>query len=762
MQCVVPARAEARHRTAPASLCAAGRRPSARWLALIALALVGVACSKPDPLVEIREQHARGEYEATIEPLREVLRERREDPEVLFLYGRALNATATPTESLWALRVAMDDPRFLAPAGLAIASGAHKMRNFTVALEALERVLEAHPDDLDALLLRARVHADSRLDNEQALTDAERVLELDPESVQAMEPKIVALLAMKRIDEAGEAMAQLGEMIEQSGLDANTRAWHCATMAIFAEDSEELELATERWEECLEAFPGKPEVVQKSVAFFDGQRRWARAIEILERAVETAPRAMGFRVGLAARYRMGGDNERAEAVLREATAFDDPALRVAAWLGLVTHFQALGLYSEAAEAGGSAVEVAQEAGEAMPQLIFDYADALVMSEQFERAEELAETMTVAAHKELILGRSRLMQGDAETALAHFSEAFRLWPDNGFARYYAAIAAEEIGDFDRAIEEYRYAIRLDPGGTDARQRLARIHVAEGKPYVALHALRVKVETLPLDLEGELLSLRLFAEVGHAGPMRKSLESFHETRPALLGRAVASAAHGLSRRMGHDFAVRSIIGADGLRLTDPEHVDALRALIEHAHAVGRQQGARGVVGRALEAHPESADLHAALGFALALEAPDSAESKAAYRRALELDGDHVLARIGLGDALLTERPAEALAEQQRALERDPENVAAALGRSRARAALGDLDRAEAELSTLLREHPVDTDVARALLALQVQLGHPREVTEPLEQRIARFDPPLPQRRIASPPPASAKPDEALAEE
>ncbi|MBW2699168.1 MAG: tetratricopeptide repeat protein, partial [Deltaproteobacteria bacterium] len=511
--------------------------------ALVALVIsifaVGTACHRSDPLAEIKALHADGRIEASLEPLRELLAEDPENPEVLYLYGLTLHRIGTATQALWALRTAMEDPEWLKNAGMLMAKGALNNRDFTVAIEACNRVLAAHPDDVDALLLRARSHAAAKLDFEQALADAERVLELEPDHIAARDPQILALLGLGRIDEAGEAMNVLGEAIGESDLppstsawhcatigesdlSPSTSAWHCATMAIFANDGGKLELAQERWRKCLELHPSDPEVVTKALAFYEGRSDWARAIEILRAAMEDAPREMAYRIGLAERLRAFGQNDEAEDLLRVATEFEATPAVVTAWLGLVTHFQALGEYSAAAEAAGRALEAAKRAGEPPPRMFFDYADSLVLAGELDRALEVSNDLSLEAHKQVVLARVTLAQGNAAEALEYFSKSFLLWPDNAITRYYAAVAAEELGAFDRAIEEYRYSIRIDPGATDARVRLGRLHDAEGKRQLALQVLVVRTKERPLGQEGDLLLVNLYAQLNGIKRMTTVIE------------------------------------------------------------------------------------------------------------------------------------------------------------------------------------------------------------------------------------------------
>ena len=100
----------------------------------------------------------------------------------------------------------------------------------------------------------------------------------------------------------------------------------------------------------------------------------------------------------------------------------------------------------------------------------------------------------------------------QLALEHFESAFLLWPNNPWARYYAARSAEAVGEFDLAIEHYRYSVRIAPGATDSRTRVARIYLAENRPGEAAQLIRIKAHEALLEQEGKLLSLEIFAWTG----------------------------------------------------------------------------------------------------------------------------------------------------------------------------------------------------------------------------------------------------------
>ncbi|MBW2692823.1 MAG: hypothetical protein JRE57_09345, partial [Deltaproteobacteria bacterium] len=191
------------------------------------LALAG--CNEADPLEAIREQQAAGDIAGSVEPLRELLKTRPDDPEVVFLYGRALALTQQSNLAMWSLRKAMQDPEWLVPAGLQLAFLALDARDFNEVVEITGQILESEPENVSALLIRANAQAHWKKAPELALADANRVLELDPDQLEAYEPRILALLALDRLDEASESLAEAGRRLVELEATGAVLAWHCTT-----------------------------------------------------------------------------------------------------------------------------------------------------------------------------------------------------------------------------------------------------------------------------------------------------------------------------------------------------------------------------------------------------------------------------------------------------------------------------------------------------------------------------------------------------
>ena len=252
-------------------------------------------------LDEIRAMHAAGQLKTTVQPLRDMVDAKTDDPEVYFLYGRALSAIGQHDAALWPLRRAMESEDWLVPAGIQFANNAFDTGNNQTAIGVLDKVLEVSPEDVSAIVLRARARIASRKNIESALVDAELALEIDPDSNEAKIARILALLSLEMVEEAGKALEAIEDFAFETAPDEADSARFCGVRASFASEKGDTEVADERYTKCLELFPGAEILVSNAIKFYDGERDAERVISILEAAVEDAPELRTFRIGLARR-----------------------------------------------------------------------------------------------------------------------------------------------------------------------------------------------------------------------------------------------------------------------------------------------------------------------------------------------------------------------------------------------------------------------------------------------------------------------------
>jgi tetratricopeptide (TPR) repeat protein len=702
----------------------------------LAVALGAPGCRESDPIEEVKALHARGQYAASLEPLRALLEERPDELEVHYLYGFALTRLGQPSLAQWSLRKAMQSEAWRVPAAYQLAAGELAIGNNESAIDVLGQILEEQPDDLDALTMRSSAWARTRRHYAEALADADRVRELDPENTRVLAPRIVALLGLQRIDEAAAAIDEIEQKVGAESLGAENRARYCVARATFEREKGELERATERMEACATEFPLDPLVVAEAVELFDARRQPERSEAILRKALELEPRASGYRISLAARLRADGRIDEAERLLLEATGFEPKEAAAVGWLDLGKHYQELGRHEDSALAVDRAVALLSEPS---PQVLFEYADALILAGRLDDALEVARDMTVEPHRDLVRARVAMERGQPAEALEHFTAAFRLWPNNAIARYYAALAAEQLSDFDRAVDEYRYAVRADPGATPARLRLARLHLAEDDPVAALQAARASPTRGLVDLEAELLSLRALVQAGRVAEAQSLLAQV--PAPA-TGQAVAALASALAEARGPEPALRWLRNLERLDLTAPRNAPALRVLVELLVQTGRPEEGLAAAERAVAAHPDVAALHAIRGSALAGVGGREEEARAAFERARASDPEHAPAVYGLAQWAAVAGDAEqAAALYTRAAELqagDPEEASRGHREAAAqRVSQGRTAEAEAQLALALAAHPYDPEAAGDLAGLRLSREtSASDETLALARRAVRF--------------------------
>ncbi len=705
-------------------------------LAACLAALALASCTQVDPLEAIRKQQASGNFEGVDRAAAPAARGGPEHPETNYLYGRALAITGRNSLATFPLRKAMEDSTWLVRAGLQLAYSSLATADYNEVVDAAGRVLEQEPDNKEALLLRAKAHAQWRKDPEQALADANRVLELDPDSVVAYEPRIVALLLLDRIDEVRTSMAELERRIDEVESPESVRAWYCATRAIFTEESADIERARSIWKNCLADHPSSPEVVWKAIQFHDGLGEFEQSTAVLRAALQSEPSAQAYRSTLAARLHVAGRTAEGDELLRAATRVEDPATAAGAWRDLGKFRMSVQEFGGAAEALEHALEANEKAGPVAPELRFEYADALVLAGQLDRAKQVAESITVPAHQHMILARVAQKQGDPARALAEYDAGFRIWPDNPWTRYYAARAAEDLGNFDRAMEEYRTAIRIDPAATEARTRAAMLLLAEGKARFAAQLLR-DLDNKPLEPQGRLLVLQVVGRLGTPEEVDGTWSRFVALEPDAAARGLAEAASGVSESSGGPKAAVEVLRrhAREVDLEDPRNADALRALVRFSHEAGRRETPAELTS-ALRARPNAAVFQEIRGLDLELRGDKAEAARAAYARAVELDPNQARALAGMGRLALASDPKGALALFDRAIAADGSDPKLGILASRALIAAGQPDPAAERLDALLGAHPFESEAAALRASIDLDRGLATDRTLDRARRAARF--------------------------
>lgn len=667
----------------------------------------------------------RGQTVESLEILRELIDEGRQDPELLFVYGSALLESGQPSLAEWPLREAMRDDVWFERAAMQLARSSIAGGNIDNAGELLGQVLERDPENMEARMLLANAYARSPRHYAQALEEVDRILERRPDELQAFQPRILAHLGLNQPDEADAALAELGERIEQGAGDEAMRGWYCATMAIFASDKGDEALARERWADCNERFPTHPNVVARSVEFYDEHRELERALEIAQAAFEIDPSPeLGFRNLVSQHLQALGRRDEAEALLREGTEVEGLDARTQAWLALSEHYEQAGDYAAAADAVVQALEILRGRHGPQPALLFSLADLLILAGEDERALALTDEMTVPAHRALVLGRVAQNRGRNAEALRQYDEATRLWPDNPYALYHAGRAALALGEIDAALERFRSSTRVSLSATDAAYQAARILSAEGS-WRSAHELlgQARNELTP---EAELLRIELVGRLQGPKAAWKAAGRFSSHHPARMGEAVARVVDLVGRVKGAEEAWARVAPVVDEALRPRPRVAVLEAALRWAPADEREPVSEAIA-ELVAANPELAAVHA-LDAQLREESGDREGAIVRYRDALERQPDQPVALLGLARLLADRDPGESRVLLERALAGNSLDADAFLGVVRQ---LDDESERTELLGRALRIEPTS-----GVLALELAMRlEERDETDPRVVELAR---------------------------
>jgi tetratricopeptide (TPR) repeat protein len=575
------------------------------------------------------------------------------------------------------------------------------------------------------LLVEARLAAKQ---HEEALEDVARLLELAPDDPDARMSRLQALLSLDRAEEAERALAEFQEAVEDLPVESPWRPRVCAATATFTLEKGDADGAEAVWEDCLEQFPGGEIVVFGAIEFFAKRSDPGRGLEILRRAHEAEPTHLRFVEVLANQLAASGRSEEAEQLLREATRAG--VNESDAWFALARYHEAR---DETAQARDAMAQGLPMIDEAPAELMAAYVDLLIRAGDYEEAEQLLvrfESSPVMHN--LLRGRLLLARGRPAEALVALEEGLRLWPDHSVARWLAGAAAEQLGDYDRALQEYGEAVRNDPGNRDAVLSQLRLLEVHGLNHEALATLARYRSEHPHDPEILVLAIRFAHRAGLPQAAQGALDRLTEI-PGQRGVAVAEVAAVRAAQAGPE-AGAEVIRAARLDLTRPVNAPALVLLVQYLVVTDQLAEALEATQAALATHPNAPGYHELSGVALRW-AGDPDAARKAFQQALELEPERATALAQLAVLAADQADAEtAIALYDRAARADPEDASYQWAAIQLVAASDDTAELERRLEALLARHGTHAAAAQ-LLARRLRARDPERAFH-LARRAVRF--------------------------
>jgi tetratricopeptide (TPR) repeat protein len=431
--------------------------------------------------------------------------------DVALLRGGVELAAHDPAAALLAYKHALDlsgDAR----AHFGLARAYAMQGDTTSARKELDATLAASPLHPGALTLRARMKG-VRVDETQALADLGKVID-GPARAKAAPDELSRAYAAK-------AWVDLERGAASEARDAFTQAVKLNPRNLEALNGEgRLLLSEGRFTEALTRFdtalqydPSSAESIANDAEAKIALERLADAKQQLLDAKQKFPKSIPILLLLGKVEQHLGNNDAAEADLRSALSFVDPA-----GLDAVLPYVAL---SELLSARGRLTDASATLEDARKKLpasaTLDRAFGEVAELQGEYDTAIADYRSaiakdpkdVATHFRLAVALRRIRKFDAASAeLDRVAAVDKDYPGLSLER---GLLFEESGDIEKAIDQFKGALAKAPDDPDLQLRVGSAYVAIGRPDEALVMLRKVLQKRPTSAEahhyiGRALMLR----------------------------------------------------------------------------------------------------------------------------------------------------------------------------------------------------------------------------------------------------------------
>jgi predicted Zn-dependent protease len=360
----------------------------------------------------------------------------------------------------------------------------------------------------------------------------------------------------------------------------------------------------------------------------------------------------------------------------------------------------------------------------------------------------------------LFGTIRAKQGrlkEAETLFlrAARSDAHFVGPHENLAYLYTL-----MGQPTRTIDELRQVLSLDPGNSNALDKLARMVLARGELDEGIRILERAQQSQPLPGPLQLLLGDAYVKKGNAiraaESYQNALAQNSDDTDAVLGLAQ------VSQLKGDPNAASAYLAR--ARKMVAHSPDTLYRFAVVAMRAGLFEEANGTLLAAIKLKPDDPAYYLALGTTW-LKKPNLADAEIAFRRAVELQAGNPLAEMNLGFTLLEQKKypearewlekslsrdkgipetyfylgqlAQAFNEDERAIEMFKKAIELAPSYSFAHAALGasylklkNFAMAQQELESSLKLNPNDVEAHYQLAVLFARLKNRQRAQEEME--------------------------------
>jgi cellulose synthase operon protein C len=470
---------------------------------------------------------------------------------------------------------------------------------FNEAKEHLDLLAQKWPDKPDVYVARANYDAGNN-DIPAALADMQKALQLDP----------------------GHSDSYLSLAMLQ---------WH----------GQQFDLAEANFKKAVELSPKSTSALVYLGNFYQNRGRYSEAEQVFRRAVESAPSDPSPRLSLASLYVAENKPGQAEEFLRQSKK-DFPNDSVG--------YRMLGDFYFANNQLDKATDEYAALYRDHPKDLLvkkNYIQLLLLKDRIDDARKLNDEIVKAKPDDedarVYQGEIELASGKVGDAVTTLQAILKNDPDNAIAHDKLGQAFDQMGNINRAEQEWREAVRLQPKEmVEAHRALARVALYRNDPSGLAQEADQIIEIQPAAPDGYLL--RALAE-----RVRKQYPDadkyIHQSLEKEPNNPAAYVELGNLRIAQDQFADAQKAFQQALD-QDPNSIEALYGLLSVDVAQKQTDRAIATAKAELAKHPQNVGFHLLLGELLLDQKKDLAGAEAEFKQASDLDKKNGEALVKLG--------------------------------------------------------------------------------------------------------------------
>jgi tetratricopeptide (TPR) repeat protein len=489
------------------------------------------------------------------------------------------------------------------------------------ATEQADTVLESAPEDVDALVVRARGLVGTK-DYENAIKDFKKAIELDPKSVK-IRLNLARTYVIMKDPRTAEAVLKEALTLDPQSVQARL-------------DLGDLHALTGRLEEAERDYKGVMEITPdqlvgytKLAGFYHLLRRWTDAEQVYLQYAARKNKEDTPQILLGNFYAYMGQHEKARAAYQRAAE----------------------LNPNSTVAKNSLIDYDLKAGK------LEQAEAEIKPILEKHPGDLIASINDA--------RVLLARGKTEDTLALLQRIVADAPHSAGAHYYFGLALLENNDLAQARRELTEAVKLAPDMYEARTALAKVHLAEGSVELTIAEAKAAIRLNPLRTLPVLILGDAYISKNDLPRARAIFEAFTKAAPR---EPIGFFKLGVIARLEKRDADALPYFEQAL-LVSPDFLESLDQIVRMKLKQGKPREARERIMQQIDVSPKNPAYYNLQGL-VAVRLRDFTEAEASFKKAIELEPNQTTAYLHLAELYTSQgKAAQAIQEYEGILAKNP---------------------------------------------------------------------------------------------